>query len=106
MPLLAYTFPLIIFAVTVKLLNVPTLVIFGCALVVTVAAVPEVATFKLATCVVLVTVNGAVPVAILDINLVPVIVLLTASVPGTAIAPVIFSKVNPEFPPNKPASLN
>ena len=79
---------------------------FGCALVVTVPAVPEVATFKLATCVVLVTVNGAVPVAILDINLVPVIVLLTVSVPGTAIAPVIFSKVNAEFPPNKPASLN
>ena len=57
--------------VTVKLVNEPTLVIFGCALVVTVLAVvalPAVATDKLATCVVLATTNGAVPVATLDIN--------------------------------------
>ena len=60
--------PLVVLPVTVKLLNVPTLVIFGCALVVTVPAVPAVATFKLATCVVLVTTSGAVPVATVLIN--------------------------------------
>ena len=38
-PLLAYTLPLTILPVTFKLVNVPTLVIFGCAFVVTVPAV-------------------------------------------------------------------
>ena len=62
-------------AVTVPLtpndVSVPTLVILGCAAVVTVPAVvaaPAVAAFKFATCVVEVTTSGAVPVAILLIN--------------------------------------
>jgi hypothetical protein len=46
---------------TPKPVNVPVLVILGCAFVVT---VPAVATLKLATCVVLDTTNGAVPVDI------------------------------------------
>ena len=74
--LLALTLP-----VTVNTVNVPTDVIFGCALADTViatfefvelvanVAVPAVATFKLATCVVLVTMKGAVPVATFDMNL-------------------------------------
>ena len=48
--------------------NVPTEVMFGCAFVVTVPAVPAVAAFKFATCVVEETTNGAVPVAMFDIN--------------------------------------
>ena len=77
-------FPLVSAAATVLLLicmllilaivRLPTLVMFGCAAVVTVPAVvadpavPAVATFRLATCVVEVTVNGAVPGPTFDIN--------------------------------------
>ena len=52
-------------AAVVKLVNVPTDVMLGCAAV---ATVPATATFKFATCVVDETVNGAVPVATLDTN--------------------------------------
>ena len=78
--------PALILPVTLKLAKVPVLVMFGCALVVTVPAVvalPAVATDKLATCVVDVTTNGAVPVAIFDINCGVVILALarTCAVP-------------------------
>jgi hypothetical protein len=53
---------------TVSDVRVPTLVMFGCAAVVTVPAVPAVATFKFATCVVDDTTNGAVPVATFEMN--------------------------------------
>ena len=46
--------------------SVPTLVIFGCAFVLTVPAVAE---FKLATCVVELTTSGATPVVTFDTNL-------------------------------------
>ena len=62
--------------------SVPTLVMLGCAAVVTVpavVAVPAAATFRLATCVVDVTINGAVPVAILDLKMVALACALTSS---------------------------
>lgn len=68
-----FTVPLL--ANPVKL---PTLVMLGCAAVVTVPAVvaeDAVATLKLATCVVEVTIRGAVPVATLDINCADVVIL-------------------------------
>ena len=83
------TFDTSVLAVTAPLtpsdVNVPTLVILGCAAVVTVPAVvadvaePAAATFKLATCVVEVTVNGAVPVATFDTKVEAVTVPLTPS---------------------------
>jgi len=62
-------------AAMIKLVNVPVLVMLGCAAVVT---VPAVATFRLATCVVEDTMNGAVPVAkLLVMTLAVVIFLIT-----------------------------
>jgi hypothetical protein len=46
--------------------SVPTLVMFGCAAVVTVSDIPAAATFRFATCVVEFTTNGAVPMAMFE----------------------------------------
>ena len=54
--------------------SVPTEVMFGCAAVVTVPAVPAVATFRLATCVVEFTMKGAVPVVMFEKNTLVLIV--------------------------------
>jgi hypothetical protein len=69
-----FRFPALALPVTVNALSVPTLVILGCAAVVTVPAVvaePAVATLKFATWVVDVTTNGAVPVATFDVKVLP-----------------------------------
>ena len=75
----------ILAAVTVPLtpndVNVPTLVMFGCAAVVTVPAVVAVAAARLATVVVELTVNGAVPVAILLVNILANITLAPVILP-------------------------
>jgi len=58
----------VIFPVITKLVRFPTLVILGCAAVVTVPAVVAVAAARLATTVVDVTTRGAVPVVTLEIS--------------------------------------
>jgi len=78
--------------------SVPRLVMFGCAAVVTVPAVPAVATFRLATCVVELTTSGAVPV---------VIVLLSWPVATTLPVRFRFAEANVrlELAPSTPLSL-
>ena len=76
--------------VTARLVNVPTLVILGCAAVVTVPAVvavpakPAVAAFRLATWVVEDTTRGAVPVATVEINCPVTLAFPAVTLPVTA----------------------
>ena len=102
-------------APNVVLSKVPTLVIFGCAAVVTVpavVAVVAVAAAKLATVVVEVTTNGEVPVAMFDINRVAVTIavefrLPTLALPDTMVNVVVFLlKVKAATPLERPESLN
>ena len=70
-PETALKFPPVIFPFTLRVDSVPKLVIFGCALVVTIPAVlakNAVFALRFGTSVVELTTRGAVPVATLDIN--------------------------------------
>ena len=87
-------FPPVIEPVTFNDVRVPTLVILGCAAVVTVLAVPDVATFKFATCVVLVTTSGAVPVAMLETSCPSVVILPPLTLPVVVTNPAVT-----KFPP-------
>ena len=79
--------------VTARLVKVPTLVMFGCAAVVTVPAVPAVAAFKLATCVVEATVSGAVPVATFEVSVLATTAPAVFRLPALAL-PVTAREVN------------
>ena len=71
---------------------------FGCAFVVTVPALPAVATFKFATCVVLVTVNGAVPVATLDVKVLATTAPAVLIFPAPILPVAVISPAVPKLP--------